>query len=408
MTVSASAAMTAGQQRVGAGTRTTALTLTAVAALVPTLLSADGMIGVGTDLLGLSVVIAAGLAVFLELALVAEALLARVAIQKGHHARADVAATWVISAVSGAISATHELIGATPAGERVWQHDAGSLLAAAVRLIAPLVAAWLWHRLLTADRHQADQTRTRQQVRTDRHLHAVAVAALAVRRRQDDTGLSATVARWKLDSAYRQLLRHTPATAPDIEAQIAAWCRRVGDVEALPALTRQANDTSLTGQNDSIDTEPVATDTGVATATYDTEPAPAADTASTATASVATDADTDTTTSRGLASSPVAAEPVGADTLADTLPVSLSQVGDSETTETTGTTLEATPGDNDEDERLAAAVAVLDEKQDRATGRDVVAELVRRGHEPVTERTGQRWLRRAQERRRPALVGVAV
>ena len=85
-----------------------AVVLTATAALMPTLLSADGMIGVGTDLLDLRLVVAAGLAVFLELALVSSALMARSMVQEGRSARLDVAATWAFSGLSGAISATHE------------------------------------------------------------------------------------------------------------------------------------------------------------------------------------------------------------------------------------------------------------------------------------------------------------
>ena len=60
-----------------------AVTLTAAAALMPTLLSAQGMISVGADVLGLAVAVALSLAVFLELALVSSVLLARAAVFRG-------------------------------------------------------------------------------------------------------------------------------------------------------------------------------------------------------------------------------------------------------------------------------------------------------------------------------------
>lgn len=84
------------------------------------------------------------LAGFLELALVSFALLTRASALAGRPGGVDAAAVWGVSLASGAFSALHELVGPAIGGTRSWEVDPGSLLAACVRLTAPLVAALLW------------------------------------------------------------------------------------------------------------------------------------------------------------------------------------------------------------------------------------------------------------------------
>jgi hypothetical protein len=81
-----------------------------------------------------------------------------------------------VSLASGAFSALHELVGPAIGGTRAWEADPGSLLAACVRLTAPLVAALLWERVLTAARRE-HEARSLVEVRRDRRLIAVAQAA---------------------------------------------------------------------------------------------------------------------------------------------------------------------------------------------------------------------------------------
>src|SRR5450631_1126323 len=154
----------------------------AATAVVPTALAAQGMVMVGRDALGLPLAFAVALAAFLELALISSALLARAAAMAGRPAGADAIAVWVFSAVSGLFSAAHELIGPPdPAiGQRGWQHDSLSLLAPGVRIAAPLVAAWLWERVLVSARRQA-AARTAAQIRAARRLRASARAPRPLR-----------------------------------------------------------------------------------------------------------------------------------------------------------------------------------------------------------------------------------
>ena len=213
-----------------------AVILTAVAALMPTLLSAQGMISVGVDVLGLAVAVALCLAVFLELALVSSALLARAAVFRGRSARADLVSTWVFSVISGMFSAAHELLG--PAGEaglRDWQIDARAALAAGVRVAAPLVAAWLWHRILTGDRHDRDTAPTRREAKRHRLMLAVATAGLDLHRvRQVQPNSRATLrAHRRLDRHHRTLLKHIPATDEQLSGQLSQWLSEVGRVEHL-------------------------------------------------------------------------------------------------------------------------------------------------------------------------------
>lgn len=199
----------------------------ATTAVVPTALAAQGMVMVGRDALGLSLTFAVALAAFLELALISSALLARASAMAGRPASADAVAVWVFSAVSGVFSAAHELIGPLdPAtGQHGWQHDSLSLLAAGVRIAAPLVAAWLWERVLVSARREA-AARSAAQIRCDRRLLAFARAAQTLRRLLKSRTASKRQirrARRRFDRRHVALLRRVPATDPKLRAAIQEW-----------------------------------------------------------------------------------------------------------------------------------------------------------------------------------------
>jgi len=145
----------------------------------------------------------------------------------GRPAVADAVAVWVFSAASGLFSAAHELIGPldTTTGQRGWQHDSLSLLAAGVRIAAPLVAAWLWERVLVSARRQA-AARSAAQIRADRRLLAFARAAQTLRRLlASQTGSKRQIRRAhrRLDRRHVALLRRVPATDPKLRAAIQEW-----------------------------------------------------------------------------------------------------------------------------------------------------------------------------------------
>lgn len=234
VTTEAVLAPPSGTEQAARRARQHATVVASLAAVVPTLLAAQGMASVAMDVLGFTLVAAVALAGFLELALVSSALLARASALAGRPGGADAAAVWAVSAVSGLLAGTHEFVGPEVDGVRSWESDPSTLLAAGVRVVAPLVAAWLWERVLTAARREhAD--RTLAEVRRDRRLLAVARAALVVRRLEESGHAQGRRIRWarrRLDRAHVAALRAVPPGA-DLPTVLAA----VGAVDLLPTAT---------------------------------------------------------------------------------------------------------------------------------------------------------------------------
>lgn len=134
--------------------------LTVAAAGIATGVAVTGMWQVFGDALGItSTAGKIALSAFLEIALLASALRARANLRATGRVGVDGAAVWVMAALSGVFSA--------------WDQD--EPLAKAVRLAAPLVAAWLWERGLAADRRAA-----RDATATDRVAWRITPARVAV------------------------------------------------------------------------------------------------------------------------------------------------------------------------------------------------------------------------------------
>lgn len=232
--------------------RRQATVIAAVGAAVPTVLAAQGMAALATDLLGFHWLVAVALACFLELALVSSALLARASALAGRPGGADVVAVWVVSATSGLLAGMHELVATDGGGGSHWQTDPGSFLAAAVRAVAPLVAAWLWERVLHAARAEQAE-RTVAEIRRDKRLFALARAALTVRRLSDlADGRSASRrlrrAQRQLDRAHFAALKVThPGTT------MSSVMTAIGQVDHMPTATRAP---SMLTCPDTADTAP--------------------------------------------------------------------------------------------------------------------------------------------------------
>lgn len=225
--------------------RRQATAVAAVGAVVPTILAAQGMASLATDVLGFSLLVAVALAGFLELALVSSALLARAAALAGRPGGADAVAVWVVSATSGLLAGVHELVDTTATGS-TWSTDPGAFLAAGVRVVAPLVAAWLWERVLQAARAEQAE-RTLAEVRRDRRFLEVGRRALAVRRLE-----SAGRAPWRVRRARRRLDRVHLAALRSVPpaAELGGVLAAVGQVDVLPDATRPTttpSDTRATG-----------------------------------------------------------------------------------------------------------------------------------------------------------------
>jgi hypothetical protein len=112
--------------------------LTVIAAALATMVSASGMWKFFTDILGASPLRIAFFA-YIEVALFASALLARARLlrepEKGTTG-VDGAAVWILATVTASLSAL----------------DANTFREVCLRLVAPLVAAWMWERALAAER----------------------------------------------------------------------------------------------------------------------------------------------------------------------------------------------------------------------------------------------------------------
>ncbi|WP_021592045.1 hypothetical protein [Actinomadura welshii] len=114
--------------------------LTPIAAAAATGVAMTGMWKFFGDVLDASGPLRIALFAFLELAMVTSAVRARRNIADTGAAGLDGAAVWAITGMSAVLAAT----------------DAGSVRAALLRLAAPILAAWLWHRGLAAERRHAD------------------------------------------------------------------------------------------------------------------------------------------------------------------------------------------------------------------------------------------------------------
>ena len=429
----------------------------AATAVVPTALAAQGMVMVGRDALGLPLVFALALAAFLELALVSSALLARAAAMAGRPAGADADAVWVFSAVSGLFSAAHELIGPPdPAtGQRGWQHDSLSLLAAGVRIAAPLVAAWLWERVLVSARRQA-AARSAAQIRADRRLLAFARSAQTLRRQlTSQTGSERQIrgARRRFDHHHVALLRRVPATDPKLRAAIGQWLTELFCADTLylnwaPPGVQHLSDTLQTvADSPDTRTHPAGTSTRAADAVSDTSAGVAVSLATfpsaTAQMSVSTrctdrpNGQVSDTAQTSVTLAPQVSDAVPM-ALSDTLSQSLNLSGTTQTltgqSRPTTDTAAITPAscgagpdsvsdspravpDNvtdtsdtypplfgdvsaplgSEQKRLAAAVDIV-RTHGPLSGSDMAKHMGRYGH-PMSERTGLRWRDRAEEHR---------
>jgi hypothetical protein len=448
-----------------AARRAQALSLRAAAAtaVVPTALAAQGMVMVGRDALGLPLAFAVALAAFLELALISSALLARASAMAGRPAGVDAVAVWVFSAVSGLFSAAHELIGPlNPAtGQRGWQHDSLSLLAAGVRISAPLVAAWLWERVLVSARRAA-AARSAAQIRADRRLLAFARTAQTLRRQLESQTASERQirrARQRFDRRHVALLRRVPATDPKLRATIQQWLTELFCADTLyldwtPASAENLSETlapvadrpdsrthaadistpsagaasdSSVGVSDSLVTFPPATvDVSVTRSDTDCDGGQVSDTPQTSVTSTRQMSDTvpsevSDTLSRSLhlsgstqaltgqsrpttdtAAIPPSSCGVGPDRTSDNPGAAPDRLADTSDTYPQAFTDVSDTSTSDR-RRLSDAIDIV-RTHGHLSGNDMARQMARSGH-PMSERTGLRWRDRAEERRRqhPAL-----
>ncbi|MFD6179503.1 MULTISPECIES: helix-turn-helix domain-containing protein [unclassified Isoptericola] len=205
-----------------------------VAATIATALAYSGMVLFGLEVAGMSPAEAYALAGFLEVSLVAVALMARNAALEGRPYGVLLTLTWILSGTSGMFAALHEI--AVP--------DASMPYMVAFRFVPPLVAALMWHLALVGERHLVTG-HTLDERRREHRVHQY-VTALEVWRdaRLDSTGNHAGMRKVRVAHRRQRAARDAALkllTVEDFERRMQVW------VERLEAAERHGNRLDLIG-----------------------------------------------------------------------------------------------------------------------------------------------------------------
>lgn len=225
--------------------------VTYVVAILATVLAVQGMIMFWAEVVGLVLWASVILAGVLEGTLVCAALWDRAAAMRGRSTRAT--ATWIVAAASGILAGIHELAEPMPGGGSEWVLEPFTILAATVRVIPPLLAAWLWHKLLVEAGHTAEG-RTTSEVRRAKRMHRY--ARLAHTQRTIEKQIEQEQARQKPSekrletlhaehdkveaaarSAYDRVLQVMPGTDPRLPIELDQWARAIAAGDTMVAMT---------------------------------------------------------------------------------------------------------------------------------------------------------------------------
>ncbi|MFC7879411.1 helix-turn-helix domain-containing protein [Isoptericola sp. NPDC057391] len=205
-----------------------------VAATIATALAYSGMVLFGLEVAGMSPAEAYALAGFLEVSLVAVALMARNAALEGRPYGVLLTLTWILSGTSGMFAALHEI--AVP--------DASTPYMVAFRFVPPLVAALMWHLALVGERHLVTG-HTLDERRREHRVHQYVTALELWRDARLDSGGTPRGMRKVRTAHNRQRAARDAAlkllTVEDFERRMQVW------VERLEAAERHGNRLDLIG-----------------------------------------------------------------------------------------------------------------------------------------------------------------
>ncbi|MEL7978344.1 hypothetical protein AAG589_20935 [Isoptericola sp. F-RaC21] len=159
------------------------------------------------------------LAGFLEIALIAVAIMARSAALDGRPYGVLLTLTWILSGTSGTFAALHEVAimnGSTP-------------YMVVFRFVPPLVAALMWHLALVGERHLVTGN-TLDERRRERRVHRFIVSAERWRdARRDDAGGRTDARRVRAAHRRQQTARDRALkllTVEEFDARTRAWVDR--------------------------------------------------------------------------------------------------------------------------------------------------------------------------------------
>lgn len=202
-----------------AGHRRLPIVAVVAAAAIATALAYRGMVLFGLEVAGMVPAEAYLLAGFLEVSLIAVALMARSAALDGRPYGVLLTLTWILSGTSGVFAALHEVAvmnGSTP-------------YMVVFRFVPPLVAALMWHLALVGERHLVTGN-TLDERRLERRVHRFIVSAERWRdARRDDVGGRADARRVRAAHRRQQAARDRAlklVAVEEFDARTRAWVDR--------------------------------------------------------------------------------------------------------------------------------------------------------------------------------------
>lgn len=205
-----------------------------VAAMIATALAYSGMVLFGLEVAHMSPIEAYGMAGFLEVSLVAVALMARNAALEGRPYGVLLTLTWVLSGTSGLFAALHEI--AVPTASTPYM--------VVFRFVPPLVAALMWHLALVGERHMVTG-HTLEERRRELRVHGYVSALEQWRDARADSSASSADLRKVRAAHERQRAARDAAlkllTVEDFERRMQVW------VDRLEAAERHGNRLDLIG-----------------------------------------------------------------------------------------------------------------------------------------------------------------
>ncbi len=213
-----------GQPRVRYRGRHLPMVAVVLAALIATALAYSGMVLFGLEVARMTPPEAYALAGFLEISLVAVALMARNAALEGRPYGVLLTLTWILSGTSGLFAALHQV--AVP--------DANTPYMVAFRFVPPLVAALMWHLALVGERHLVTG-HTLEERRREHRVHQY-VAALEVWRdaRVDNSGSAGGMRKVRSAHRRQRAARDNALrllTVEDFERRMQVWVERLESAE---------------------------------------------------------------------------------------------------------------------------------------------------------------------------------
>ncbi|GAA1973566.1 hypothetical protein GCM10009718_06850 [Isoptericola halotolerans] len=195
-----------------------------IAAFIATALAYSGMVLFGLEVANMEPLEAYALAGFLEVSLIAVALMARNAALEGRPYGVLLTLTWILSGTSGVFAALHEI--AVPTASTPYM--------VVFRFVPPLVAAMMWHLALVGERHLVTG-HTLDERRREHRVHQY-VTALEMWRdaRLDSSGSRRSTKKIRAAHERQRAARDRALkllTVEDFERRMQVWVERLEAAE---------------------------------------------------------------------------------------------------------------------------------------------------------------------------------